>query len=750
MNKRLIITRMFGLLALFLWCYTGFGQGDRIQPTSGNQPSGDRFNIKGIVKSNEDNTPISGVEIFTNETYTLTDYNGQFSISVRYGEVLTIQSFDFNTVRYTITDDQDIEVLVQGYSEDDLGKKSKRGTTSKNLAQRHKMLIDSAALYKATDIEKSIDFIAQSISQLGKRGNKKELAKSLTALGEIYQYHKQYDLAIDNYKDALEARTTLNTNLLLGQTYLLNKNFEKAETVFKTLVNQKGVSFTQRIAIYEGLGDSYLGLAKIAQGIDAYNNALTIAKTHSVQVKITDLNSKIAQSYVKDNRLEEAQDYFANSLQLAENEAPERAIQEKEKVADFYNQKNLFDEEIALRKNSLSELNELKEPVINPENKGAANDSITSQRINYKIANAYIAQDKLDEAIPYLEESIKEADKENDLIIQKDATRKLSEVYRYKGDYTLALETLKQYVALVDTLYVRKEQKISQAARFSREIAATQNRITGLEQERELSQSKYDLALTEQELVRESNQRQKWIIYSLILGLLLMGFAVFFFYRNGQQQRFTNNLLALKSLRSQMNPHFIFNALNSVNNYIAKSDERSANRYLSDFSTLMRAVLENSEEDFIPLSRELELLELYLKLEHSRFPEKFDYEIKVDSHIDIEAFKIPPMLLQPYIENAIWHGLRYKKEKGFLTVGLILDAEETCTITITDNGIGRKQSAILKTQNQKKQQSKGMGNIKKRIAILNNMYKDKLDVTVSDLNMDGTGTKVVLNLKKKA
>jgi len=347
-----------------------------------------------------------------------------------------------------------------------------------------------------------------------------------------------------------------------------------------------------------------------------------------------------------------------------------------------------------------------------------------------------------------LEESIKEANNEDDLIVQKDATRKLSEIYRDKGDYSKAFETYQKYVAIVDTLYLRKEQEISQASRFNREIAASQGRITGLEKERELTQSKYDLAVTEQQLALESNKRQKWIIYSLVFGMLLTALAAYFFYRSNRQQQLANNLLALKSLRSQMNPHFIFNALNSVNNYIAKKDERSANRYLSEFSTLMRAVLENSEEDFISLSRELELIELYVKLEHSRFPEKFDYTINLDEQIDTEAFQIPPMLLQPYIENAIWHGLRYKEEKGTLSIELAQKGTDIIEIRITDNGIGRKKSGELKTSNQKIQNSKGMGNIKKRIAILNTMYKDKVSVSVQDLNEDTTGTRVILTLRK--
>jgi LytS/YehU family sensor histidine kinase len=186
-----------------------------------------------------------------------------------------------------------------------------------------------------------------------------------------------------------------------------------------------------------------------------------------------------------------------------------------------------------------------------------------------------------------------------------------------------------------------------------------------------------------------------------------------------------------------------------VNNYIAKSDERSANRFLSEFSVLMRSVLENSEEDFIPLAKELQLLQLYVKLEHSRFSDKFDYEINVDQHIDVDAFQIPPMLLQPYIENAIWHGLRYKEEKGMLKIVLRQLTKDMVEIRIEDNGIGRKKSAELKTTNQKKQKSKGMGNIQKRIQILNDMYKNRVEVSISDLNQDRTGTKVSLKLKKQ-
>ena len=633
-------------------------------------------------------------------------------------------------------------VLFTGFSQPQK-KSADSGETS------YSVYLDSAKLYRKANIAKSIDFIAQAIGSLGKNPNKQQLALALTNLGEVYQYHKQFDLAISNYTDAQEAYKTSRTALLLGKACIQSGAYENAAAVLHPLEEITGLVPYQKIELYELLGDTYRGFGETNKAIAYYEEGLIVAKKNQVSPKIPDLNSKIADAYAQANRLEEAESYYGNSLELSGQQAPQRAIQEKEKVADFYNKKNQYDDEIKLRKKSLNELQALPGAVAKSAAVSYDSDSITSQRINYKIANAYAAQDKFDEAIPYLEESIKEADSENDLIVQKDATRKLSEVYRDKGDFSKAFETYQKYVAIVDTLYLRKEQEISQASRLSREIATSQSRITGLEKERELSQSKYDLALTEQQLALESNKRQKWIIYSLVLVIFLTALAAYLFYRSNRQQQLANNLLALKSLRSQMNPHFIFNALNSVNNYIAKNDERSANRYLSEFSTLMRAVLENSEEDFITLAKELELIALYVKLEHSRFPEKFDYSIDLDEKIDTEAFQIPPMLLQPYIENAIWHGLRYKEEKGSLKIELLQKGTEVIEIRITDNGIGRKRSREIKTSNQINQNSKGMGNIKKRIAILNTMYKDKVSVSVTDLNEDTTGTRVTLTLRKE-
>ena len=721
------------IIFLFLTTISGFSQV---------QNSNTTFELKGYVRGKENHMPIFGVQVSTDKgNYTTTNGQGEFKINASIGDLLIFESAEFETMRHRITSKEDIGLQVENYSPFSRSKVS-------NSNSNYTIYLDSAEYYRKIDIEKSIDFVTQSIAELGNNPSKTAKAKSFRKLGEIYMYHKQYDLAITSFKDAQKARKNTRTSLWLAEAYIETEAFELASEVLQPLLKVRKMVPYQRIELYERLGDSNKGLGDTKKALEFYEEGLTIAQKNQVAPKITDLNSKIADAYAQANRTIEAEGYFNNSLELSRKETPTRAIQEKEKVADFYNQSNRFTDEIKLRKQSLNELKQLPKKAI-AKNKGiVASDSITSQRINYKIANAYIAQDKFNEAIPYLEKSIVEADGEDDLIVQKDATRKLSEVFEFKGDFAKAYTTYQNYVALVDTLYIRKEQEISRATRLNREITSKQNRISSLEQERQLSQSKYSLALTEQQLFEENNKRQKWIIYSLLLGMVLLAIAAFFYYRSNRQQKLANNLLALKSLRSQMNPHFIFNALNSVNNYIAKSDERNANRFLSDFSVLMRTVLENSEEDFIPLSKELELLELYVKLEHSRFPDKFDYEVNIAENIDVNSFNIPPMLLQPYIENAIWHGLRYKEEKGFLKINVAQLTPTLLQIEVLDNGIGRKKSAALKTENQKKQKSKGMGNIRKRIAILNGMYKNKVAVSISNLLEDETGTKVILKLKK--
>ncbi|HAV54630.1 MAG TPA: sensor histidine kinase, partial [Aequorivita sp.] len=646
----------------------------------------------------------------------------------------------FVTVYYAVTKNDFITVRVEKAKEE-IESSVAKGTNLKSQAG-FKVYLDSARFFLKKDAQKSIEYVTRALEPgRDKTISQKENSQAFETLGDINLFWKQPDLAIDNYKRSLQNTPNSDVSIKLAKAFAENKNYQESITTLQNLIKQT-LSAHQKVEVYESLGDTYKATGNAIKSVFNYQMALDIAKESQIKPKITNLNSKIGEAYAQSGALNEAEEYFDNSLKLAKKENKQRAVSEKNKVADFYNQNREYDKEIQLREETLEELNAMGKAA------KVEDEALTPQRQNYKIANAFVAQEKYEQAIPYLEKSIAEADKNEDLVVQKDAVRKLSEIYRDIGEFDKATESYQRYVEVVDELYVKKEQEISQAARFNREITQKQNRIISLENERKLNESRYKLAFENQELVERNAKIQKWVIISLVLIVLLLIFAAYTQYKNVKQQKFANNLLALKSLRSQMNPHFIFNALNSVNSFIAVNDERAANKYLTDFSLLMRSVLENSEEDFIPLEKEIELLQLYVKLEHFRFKDKFDYKFSVDETINLNEFVIPPMLLQPYVENAVWHGLRYKEEKGLLEIDFKKIDAKTVKIIIQDDGIGRTKSKEFKTENQKKQKSKGMGNTQKRIAILNEMYKDKVDVTVANVFENSEGTRVELILKK--
>lgn len=687
------------------------------------------FTVRGNIRESDSRNPISDADIQVNGgSYAKSSLDGTFRIQVKKGDQIIISHDDFETVYYTIKDDDDITVEVEPVGVYGYVKEIK---TKENT---FRSAIDSAQFYKKISAEKSIQFITESIS---KSTSVKQNAQAFEVLGDVNMYWKQYDLATTNYRISLKNDSNIDVKLKLAKAYFFNKNYQKSLESYNSLEN-KTLNNWQQIEKHEGLGDVYLEQNKTNQATQYFKQGLKIAKDNNIKPKITDLNSKLGDAYSENGNKNEAESYFTNSINLASKENKAKALEQKIKIADFQNTNRAFDKEIQLRKEIIKDIDAIeKDSVITNES------ALTKQKQNYKIGNAYFLKNNLDEAIPYLEESIEEADKKEDLIVKKDATKKLADVFVASGNFEKAKEAFNAYTEAVDQLYIKKEQEISQAARISKSIAEKQNRILSLENDRQLT-------LSQMQLSDEKNKRQQLIIYSLIGGLFLLVVLAYLMYKYIKQQKLANNLLALKSLRSQMNPHFIFNALNSVNSFIATNDERTANKYLSDFSKLMRAVLENSEEDFIPLEKEIQLIELYTKLEHFRFKDKFDYKIFIEDTIDIEAYKIPPMLLQPYIENAVWHGLRYKEDKGILDISITKKRKDEIEITIADNGIGRKKSKALKTENQKKHNSKGLGNIKKRVTILNEMYKDKVEINIVDnqTEAEDVGTKVIVTLKK--
>lgn len=241
----------------------------------------------------------------------------------------------------------------------------------------------------------------------------------------------------------------------------------------------------------------------------------------------------------------------------------------------------------------------------------------------------------------------------------------------------------------------------------------------------------------------------KTLVALLILGLLsIVSYYIIKYFK--ERSDLKNRLLESEqmALRAQINPHFIFNSLNSIQYFITENDKKSANLYLSIFAELIRKVLENSKKSSVLLEDEIEHIYLYLNIESMRFKDKFEYQIDVAENIEINDIYIPPMLIQPYIENSIIHGLLQKKE-GLRQLKIKFEQNEEILICIIeDNGIGRSKAAALQNRSIAKSQI-GTTNPSKRLSILNNLSRRKIDIKIIDLydskgNSKGTKVKLII------
>jgi hypothetical protein len=263
--------------------------------------------------------------------------------------------------------------------------------------------------------------------------------------------------------------------------------------------------------------------------------------------------------------------------------------------------------------------------------------------------------------------------------------------------------------------------------------------------------------LTQQNELTKLRQRQT-LLFSLlgIAAMLLTGVYLYFLYQRRQakmqlemltkEEQFSQTLAdeSLRALRSQMNPHFIFNSLNSINSVVVGNNIPLASDYLTKFSKLIRLILDNSTHQVIPLAKELETLRLYLLMEGIRFSGRFDYTISVDEELDAEHIKIPPTTLQPFVENAIVHGLMHVAHKGNIAIDVRYLTASSVQISIQDNGIGRQKSAALKSTTNK-HKSHGLEITTQRISKMHPQNVIRV-LDLVDESLIATGTKVIIDL----
>ena len=605
--------------------------------------------------------------------------------------------------------------------------------------------IDSALIVSAKDPSKAFDYVEKSLSISITEGDKQTEAKAYQTLGKINVGLNQADLAISYYLkgfliyEALKEKDLLNqTRVLLADAYVMNNQPDKALDYYQQSLDysRKRKEQNQEFDLKSKIAAIYSASGKTKKAADIYKDVAKDAeKTGNKKAEI-EAQSKLGDIYIE-NSPNQAFNAYDKAGKLASSLNDQKALSNTmDQKSKIYRSNKQYGSELKLR-------NE----IIDLETKNKNPSAVAKQ--NLEIGNLYLNQNNAKEAIVSIDKSIKNAEESGDLEQKSIALQTLSKAYSQRGDFTNAFETYKKYAETIDALYKSKEEALKAGAEVASTISRKLQRLNLIEKELNLSEKTLDVLKQEHQVNQKELQSRKIFNISIGIAFLVLTVASVLIYRSSLQKRRANQMLALKSLRSQMNPHFIYNSLNSVNNYISKNDEKSANKFLSDFSKLMRSVMDNSKHDFVTLASEMQILEVYLKLEHSRFSDKFEYKFNIDPELDIEQYQVPPMLIQPFIENAIWHGLRYRTDKGLLIVSLNKD-KESVKVTIKDNGIGRKKSEELKTKNQKEHTSTGLRNIESRISIINQLYHAKIGLSVIDFEeQNETGTHVTLTIPVK-
>ncbi|HLU88209.1 MAG TPA: histidine kinase [Cyclobacteriaceae bacterium] len=330
-------------------------------------------------------------------------------------------------------------------------------------------------------------------------------------------------------------------------------------------------------------------------------------------------------------------------------------------------------------------------------------------------------------------------------------------------DFDRAFQHQQTYISLKDSITSEKYMQRLAVLEAELELSEKQAHIDALTQEQQLQQ---------EALKRQANLRNFILAglgFTLLLALVMVrNVKLKHRAEHLQKVRLESDLklerlekeqkeaifqsrmaeLEMTALRAQMNPHFIFNCLNSINRYILKNQTEEASAYLTKFSRLIRLILQNSQAKTVSLENELEALRLYLDMEISRFEGRFDYQIAIDPALEVEDIEVPPLIIQPYVENAIWHGLMPKEDKGHVRVELQLK-NEMLHCQITDDGVGRGMAAVLKNKSGTKGKSLGMQITAQRLELINSLHEKASTVEIKDLvdtyGQPG-GTRVLLKI----
>lgn len=534
-------------------------------------------------------------------------------------------------------------------------------------------------------------------------------ANCLNSLGINYMWLSDYTSALNNYLQALKIFQELKEP---AETAMLNMNigilFHKLKDFKKSLSNLQMATEYHKTSgnkvylaqCFNNTGNVYMDMKKYNVAIGYYRNALELYRQSKNEYGIASEFLNLGTLYFNLQKYDSSWIYLHQSVPLYK------------KLGDI--------DDLAMAYEYFGEIL-LKAP------------SSFFSKFNLSYQHRY---KKAEENLKY---SLTLFEKSEDLEGQSDVLISLSLLHEKQNRIKDALAEFKQGMEIHDSIInLDKKEEIVRA-------------------EEKFEYDKKELLLNaghqKQQALAQVEIKRQTIIKNSALGgagiLLFSGAFTFLFYkkrRDAEKQKLDSDLKAeisdveMKALRSQMNPHFIFNSLNSISEFVLHNDVRSADNYLSKFAKLMRITLENSMQKEVALTDDLQALEYYMQLEALRLKHKFDFEINVDSAIDKENTLIPPMILQPFVENSIWHGIAKKEGIGKIKIRVSREGNMLKCV-VEDDGIGRSF-----TKSKEERKSLGMKITNERIQLINKLKKSKAAIVLTDL-AQGLQVEVTLPLE---
>lgn len=609
---------------------------------------------------------------------------------------------NFVLIHYSLSIDFKDSVQVENWSRDarilfskNFDKAIKMCDDAYNLAKPDSMLMlkpltSKALIYFQVGKKKESIDIMNAIIDIAKKSN------NLVGLSSAYRNLAQIEHYTGGYEKALYAYIKANDTYKQYGEYDANPNL---------LIN---------------IGDLHLALLDVKRAKNSYNEALVLAYLWGEEL-VADTKTRLAKIYLEENKIDSAQS-FAEDAQKIYEKVNKNIIYNSPKsvLAEVYEKQNRLDEAITI-------LEERRKIFLEKNNERSYAGVVV------RLGVLYGKKNKLDKALDYLKDSYTINKKLNSPAVIDDL-KYLSFYQEEKGNYVQALAYHKEYLETYKD--VLDEKKLEQ-------INDMQIKYETEKKERENEQLVYQLSLSEKdaELALASSQRKSYLIIgAIILLVLFVVLGVLFWNRSRIAYSYKMLKLEQNLLKTQMNPHFISNALMSAQGYIYDNKMEEASDYLTKIAKLIRQVLENSRKESITLEEEIDSLKNYMVVQQKRYG-NFDFELNVSDDIDIEEIEMVPMLTQPLVENAIEHGISGIDYRGKVTVDYTINKENKLQILVSDNGKGFTEI------NKEDHNSISSKIIKERLFNLAIFYKQKLDFKIADNNQDGhLGTKILLTL----